>query len=64
MSPMTLTAALRHDHVRSAADYGSTSRRAGPCCINLEPRTLDAVRMRRAQRRRERQAFRSSRQEY
>lgn len=64
MSPMTLTSALRSAHVRTANEYGSTSHRACPCCVSMVPRSKDAARARRAQRRRETQALRSGRVEY
>lgn len=63
MAALLLASSLRQDHVRTAADYGSTSRRACPCCISLVPRSKDATRARRAQRRRENNAFRAGRED-
>jgi hypothetical protein len=64
MAAMTLTSALRAAHVRSASDYGSTSHRACPCCVSMVPRSKDAARARRAQRRRENNALRAGREDY
>ena len=66
MSNMLNATATRSAHggslVRTAE--GHKSKRACPCCINLEPRTRDTVKLRRAQRRREAQALRAGRQEF
>lgn len=61
MTMLTATA-LHAAHVRPAKDNGDPnhSRRACPCCASLRPRSKDTVRVRRAQRRRERQAFRNA----
>lgn len=65
MAAMMNTQALREAHVFNTARRadGTRSRRACPCCVTLQPRTEDAKKLRRAQRRREAQAFRAGRED-
>jgi len=65
MAAMMNTQALREAHVFNTARRadGTRSRRACPCCVTLQPRTQDTKRNRRAQRRREAQAFRNAPQD-